>query len=113
MANVGLRDEALIAATKQLLDCETPIRLFAFGFGSDHSEQLLSELAAAGQGQYYYIEKEDQIPTAFADALGGLLSVSAQNVVLDFTPADGVAIEKLHTPFQTSTTPTGCRIKCT
>jgi hypothetical protein len=112
MANVGLRDEALIAATKQLLDCETPIRLFAFGFGSDHSEQLLSELAAAGQGQYYYIEKEDQIPTAFADALGGLLSVSAQNVVLDLTPADGVTIEKLYTPFQTSTTPTGCRIKC-
>ena len=113
MANVGLRDEALVAATNQLLDSETPVRIFAFGFGADHSEQLLSELAAAGQGQYYYIQNEDQIPTAFADALGGLLSVAAQNVVLEFAPADGVAIEQLHTPFTTTTTASGGRqVKC-
>lgn len=91
MANVGHRDEALVAATKQLLDSESPVRIFAFGFGADHSEQLLSELAAAGQGQYYYIQNEDQIPTAFADALGGLLSVAAQNVVLELAPAYGVS----------------------
>jgi hypothetical protein len=112
MANVGLRDEALVAATKQLLDSETPVRIFAFGFGADHSEQLLSELAAAGQGQYYYIRNEDQIPTAFADALGGLLSVAAQNVVLELAPACGVTIQQIHTPFPTATTATGRQVKC-
>ena len=30
MANVGHRDEALVAATKQLIDSETPVRIFAF-----------------------------------------------------------------------------------
>ena len=109
IANVGLCDEALVAATKKLLDSTTPIKVFTFGFGSDHSEQLLSELAAVGGGLYYYIEKEDQIAAAFADALGGLLSVAAQNVTLDFVPSEGVVIEQLHTPFKTIQTAAGGR----
>ena len=51
------------------------VKIYTFGFGSDHDEQLLSDIASAGQGSYYYVEKEDQIAAAFADALGGLLSV--------------------------------------
>ena len=51
------------------------VKIFTFGFGSDHDEKLLLDIASAGQGSYYYIEKEDQIAAAFGDALGGLLSV--------------------------------------
>jgi hypothetical protein len=47
-------------------------------YGSDHSAQLLGSIAEAGSGTYYYIESEENIPTAFADALGGLLSVASQ-----------------------------------
>ena len=109
MANVGLCDEALVAATKKLLDFEIPIRLFTFGFGADHSERLLSELAVSGGGQYYFLEKEEHIAAAFADALGGLLSVAAQNVTLDLTLSEGVEIEQLHTPFKCTETAAGGR----
>ena len=100
IANVGLQDQALVEATQKLLDASPNVRVFTFGFGSDHSERLLSELANAGNGAYYYVEHEDQIAPAFADALGGLLSVAAQNVTLRFEASDGVVIDNLHTHFK-------------
>jgi Mg-chelatase subunit ChlD len=112
IANVGLCDEALVTATKKLLDFHTSVRIFTFGFGSDHSEKLLSEIAAAGSGQYYYIESEENIALAFADALGGLLSVAAQNVTLDFMPSEGVVIEQIHTPLKTTQIAGGCQVNC-
>jgi hypothetical protein len=55
--------------TKRRLDFNTRVRIFTFDFGSDYSEKLLSEIAAAGSGHYYYIESEENIALAFADAL--------------------------------------------
>ena len=112
IANVGLCDEALVTATKKLLDFNTSVRIFTFGFGSDHSEKLLSEIAAAGSGQYYYIASEENIALAFADALGGLLSVAAQNVTLDFMPSEGIVIEQIHTPLKTTQIAGGCQVNC-
>ena len=113
IANVGLCDpEALVMATKKRLDFNTSVRIFTFGFGSDHSEKLLSEIAAAGSGQYYYIESEENIALAFADALGGLLSVAAQNVTLDFMPSEGVVIGQIHTPFKTTQISGGSQVHC-
>jgi Mg-chelatase subunit ChlD len=113
IANVGICDpEALVMATKKRLDFNTSVRIFTFGFGSDHSEKLLSEIAAAGSGQYYYIESEENIALAFADALGGLLSVAAQNVTLDFMPSEGVVIGQIHTPFKTTQISGGCQVHC-
>jgi Mg-chelatase subunit ChlD len=110
-ANVGLSDDALVTATKNLLDSQPLIKVFTFGFGSDHSDKLLTDLAEAGGGLYYYIEKEDQIATAFADALGGLLSVAVQNLKLDLVPSEGVVIEQLNTPFKTTETAAGgCQV---
>merc|ERR1711939_987226 len=48
------------------------------------------------------VEAEEQIPMAFADALGGLLSVAAQNVTLAFVPEEGVQVEAVHTNFKSS-----------
>jgi hypothetical protein len=87
---------------QNLADQKHRVRLYTFGFGADHSEELLSKLAEAGSGSYYFIEKEDNIATAFADALGGLLSVVAQNVKLTFVPAPGVVVDEVHTSFGTS-----------
>jgi hypothetical protein len=53
-------------------------QVHTFGFGPHHDSQLLSDIAEAGNGTYYYIEGEASIPEAFADALGGLLSVAVR-----------------------------------
>jgi hypothetical protein len=102
-ANEGITDETkLVSMVRKMADQKHRVRLYTFGFGADHSEELLSKLAEAGSGSYYFIEKEDNIATAFADALGGLLSVVAQNVKLTFVPAPGVVVDEVHTSFGTS-----------
>jgi hypothetical protein len=73
------------------------LKVHTFGFGEDHNPDLLQGIASTGNGTYYYIEAAENIPAAFADALGGLLSVYAQNVSLRITPLNGATIQELHT----------------
>lgn len=102
LANEGIADPArLVDVLKSLLDKTPRVRVYTFGYGADHSPTLLGQIADAGGGTYYYIASEDNIPTAFADALGGLLSVAAQNVVVGFEPAPGVRVCEVHTNFRT------------
>eukprot|EP00287_Rhodomonas_sp_CCMP768_P030364 CAMPEP_0202853296 /NCGR_PEP_ID=MMETSP1389-20130828/90412_1 /ASSEMBLY_ACC=CAM_ASM_000865 /TAXON_ID=302021 /ORGANISM="Rhodomonas sp., Strain CCMP768" /LENGTH=528 /DNA_ID=CAMNT_0049531845 /DNA_START=20 /DNA_END=1606 /DNA_ORIENTATION=- len=99
----------LIQALGQKLDLSPRVRVYTFGFGADHSPELLAELARVGSGTYYFMEKEEAIPTAFADALGGLLSVAAQNVTVEFKPAEGVTVSNVHTAFTTTAGGGGAR----
>jgi hypothetical protein len=113
LANVGLREDAIVPATQSLLSgSQAKPKVYTFGFGADHSEKLLGELAEVGQGSYYYLEKEEHIPRAFADALGGLLSVAAQNVTVEFVPEEDVVVETMHTPFQVTDTGAGRKVSC-
>jgi hypothetical protein len=60
---------------------------------------MLREIAAAGGGVYYYVEDATLIEKSFADCLGGLVSVGAQNLRLRITcPADST-LQKVHTIF--------------
>lgn len=79
-----------------------PIKVHTFGFGSDTDASMLGAIAEAGNGSYYYISTPDDIPAAFADALGGLLSVAAQNVVLRLSPANGARITAVRCGFDTA-----------
>ena len=92
LANAGITEEQpLIAATKSLLD-GTSTGLYTFGYGSDHNASLLQSIAGAagdGKGSYYFIETAEKVVGAFADCLGGLLSVAAQNVVVEVKASAG------------------------
>lgn len=65
-----------------------PIRptIYTFGFGADYNSETLAAIAQAGQGQSSFIEDAESIAPALASALGGLMTISAQNVELTFTP---------------------------
>jgi len=84
LANEGLsKIEPLMEALKQKVSEQTlPFSVFTFGFGADHSPDMLKAIADNAKGIYYFIEKEDDIPSAFGDCMGGLLSVVAQNLKL-------------------------------
>jgi Mg-chelatase subunit ChlD len=60
---------------------QTP-SLFTFGFGNDADSQFLSTIAVPTGGLYYAITSTQAVPTAFADCIGGLLCVAAQQVEL-------------------------------
>jgi Ca-activated chloride channel family protein len=55
------------------------------GFGTDHDPELMQSMAQAGGGNYYYIENADQINSAFAQELGGLVTCFAQNIKIEAT----------------------------
>jgi len=56
--------------------------LSCIGVGDDFNEDLLTAMAEAGKGNFYYIENSDQIPAIFQEELQGLLHVIGQDVEL-------------------------------
>lgn len=105
LANRGLTDSATISECMKgaLEECSPDHRpsVFTFGFGEDHDAEMLRTIADVGEGLYYYIENKEAIPQTFADCLGGLLSVVAQNMVLVVEPSNGVSILKVHSKVPT------------
>mmetsp|Transcript_52566 Transcript_52566/g.122955 ORF Transcript_52566/g.122955 Transcript_52566/m.122955 type:complete len:517 (+) Transcript_52566:64-1614(+) len=100
LANQGITDPAqLVSATQSALTTRPGTSVMTFGFGEDHEPTILKGLAECSTGgMYYFVEAEDKIPQAFADALGGLLSVASQNLRLTITPAPGVQLVCVETP---------------
>mmetsp|Transcript_35872 Transcript_35872/g.112612 ORF Transcript_35872/g.112612 Transcript_35872/m.112612 type:complete len:588 (-) Transcript_35872:881-2644(-) len=85
-ANNGITDpQQLSRACSSMID-GTSISLFTFGYGEDHNADLLRSLAESGRGNYYFVANNDEVADAFADCLGGLLTVVAQNVTLRIAP---------------------------
>lgn len=56
----------------------------------------MAQLAQASQGGlYYYVQKEDEIPLAFGDALGGLLEIAAQSIKLELQCMNGAKLIRM------------------
>lgn len=93
-ANCGETNmDTLAEKASQMLDSATPISVSTFGFGADHNEDALQKLALCG-GEYNFVPNAAAIPRAFGGALGGLLSVIAQQVYVELeAPAPGAFVE--------------------
>eukprot|EP00301_Raphidiophrys_heterophryoidea_P019621 c4517_g1_i1.p1 GENE.c4517_g1_i1~~c4517_g1_i1.p1 ORF type:complete len:475 (+),score=184.24 c4517_g1_i1:57-1427(+) len=89
LANRGVTDKTqLVEMTRaKVQSLNNPTTVYTFGFGSDHDAALLGQMADAGRGSYYFMNTPDSIPQAFADCVGGLMSVVAQNIELTITSA--------------------------
>jgi len=74
--------------------------VFTFGFGEDHDANMLRGISQAGKGVYYYVKKEEEIPSAFADCLGGLLSIVSQNIKLTISTKGSTKIVKALTTYK-------------
>jgi len=91
LANRGISDSNEIVSLARLcLDgtggpnaSRPPIAVHTFGYGSGHDQVLLRSVSAVTSGgMYYFVDAVSSVPAAFGDALGGMLSVVAQNVTL-------------------------------
>ncbi|TVU15293.1 hypothetical protein EJB05_38807, partial [Eragrostis curvula] len=58
------------------------VPLHAFGFGADHDSDTLHSIAEASGGTFSFIEDEGVMQDAFAQCIGGLLSVVVQEMRL-------------------------------
>ena len=100
LANAGITStKGIISMINQVQTSENVGRcsVNTFGFGSDHNAAMLKEIAEATEGMYYFIENEDSIASSFADCLGGLMSVAAQNIELTIEMLSDATLLKAHT----------------
>ncbi|KAI3857220.1 hypothetical protein MKW98_010634 [Papaver atlanticum] len=56
------------------------IPVHTFGFGTDHDPNMLHSIAEGSKGTFSFIEAEGLIQDAFAQCMGGLLSVVVQDL---------------------------------
>lgn len=97
VANSGITDMPLmLGAIRSLMNEDIDLKISTFGFGADHNEDCLKQIAEQWKGMYYYVEKVDAIPAAFATCLGGLVSVVAQNASLALEACQGATFEKVY-----------------
>lgn len=86
-SNSGLRDiNQINPILSAMLHHSISPKIYTFGFGNDVDDSTLNALSEEGNGQSAFIEDPESIPGAFASALGGLMSMTVQNLELTFSP---------------------------
>lgn len=96
IANQGVTDpRELQKIVSQKFDQEK-IAISTFGVGSDFNEDLMTNLAEYGRGNYYFIDSPDDIPGIFQKELEGLLSVVAQNTRLQVNFPPQLELEQVY-----------------
>ena len=68
------------------------ISISTMGCGKDFDENLLIALAQEGGGRYSYVRRAEEIPAVMAAELNGLLTVIAQNVVVEVAVPEALQI---------------------
>lgn len=94
LANAGLTDSTLIQMKVQRYKDDEGISPSAFGVGPDYNETLMTGMAEAGAGNYYFIDAPEKMTAIFNNELNGLLNVAAQNAELKITLPKGITIQK-------------------
>lgn len=95
LANVGVTDHAEILHHVREL-ASRGVGTTAFGVGLDFDEVLVSGLAEAGNGHFYYIERPEQIPDFLSSELGELLRVAARSVRMGVVVSGGARLHNLN-----------------
>jgi Ca-activated chloride channel family protein len=82
LANVGVDSpEGLASLVKQYR--EEGLTVSTVGVGSDYDENIMTSVAKAGQGKYYFMESPSQAEQIFSDELNLLASVVAREIEVD------------------------------
>jgi Ca-activated chloride channel family protein len=81
----GLTARALRAARQEYV-------LSAIGVGSDFNEYLMSGLADAGTGNYYYLENTRELANVFAREFEATRTTVASGVAVSIEPGEGVEV---------------------
>jgi Ca-activated chloride channel family protein len=95
LANVGIIEPDEIKGHVRELHLRG-VGTTTFGIGADFDEVLVSGMAEAGGGHFYFIERPEQIPDFLASELGELLSVIAGSVQMTVEVSGNVSLQCLN-----------------
>jgi Ca-activated chloride channel family protein len=91
LANVGETNPDVIASDVNGLT-KRGVSTTTMGIGNDYNEDLLEAMARSGDGNYYYIQSPEQLPSIFQQELLGLMATVGTNVTLGIEPQAGVEL---------------------
>lgn len=74
---------------------EAGVQTTTLGLGADYNEDLMTQLADAGLGHYYFVERPEQLTGIFAEELKSLATVVAREAVIELAPTPGVTIDEV------------------
>lgn len=78
LANRGITDRYKLAGMVKDKNRRDGITISTFGVGNDFNENLMTDIAEYGKGNYYYIRNSSDIPEIFASELKGIHSLVGQ-----------------------------------
>lgn len=87
-------EQGLKAQVQQL--ARQGILTTTLGIGRDYNEDLMSRLADAGLGNYYFIERPEMTASIFDKELKTLASVVAKEAVVTISLKSGVVVEEVY-----------------
>ncbi|MEQ9568598.1 MAG: VWA domain-containing protein [Longimicrobiales bacterium] len=104
LANRGVTDPAVL---RRLCGeaLEARVSTTTVGVGADYDETLLGDLAEAGGGATYYIERLDQTAGIFEEELEGLLTLAAQNLTVRIRAREAVSLAAVHHTYPSAVGP--------
>ncbi len=88
LANQGETNPTVIARQVREL-ARRGVSTSTLGVGLDYNEDLMTAMADAGEGNYYFIESPADLPRIFAQELAGLAGTLGTRVRLRLQPGDG------------------------
>ncbi len=96
LANEGITDPTQIEKIVRSKNRADGISISTFGVGRDYNEDLMTAMAESGTGNYYFIDRAEQIAGIFKKELNGLNEVIAQNAELKITVPEFVNIDRVY-----------------
>lgn len=91
LANVGERNPDVIGNAVNGLS-KRGVSTTTMGIGDDFNEDLMQGMALSGDGNYYFIQNPDQLPSIFNAELQGIMATIGQKVSLGINPFSPVAL---------------------
>lgn len=82
MANVGIVEPSKLVELARGAAGQR-VSTTCIGFGAEFNEDLLRDMAAAGDGNYWYVERDDQMAGIFDEEIEGLVALAAQNLEVE------------------------------
>ena len=94
-ANDGLVDPNQIAEQAESF-ASRGITTSTYGLGRDFNEELMVDLAKAGQGNHYYAENAEDLLESFNEEFDLIANLWSKDLVLNIKPKDGVQLKLMN-----------------
>ena len=86
--------------SKMVSDMNHSVSMSTFGYGADYDAELMTSISKLGRGNSFYIDSDEACKKGFAMELGGLLSLYAQDIKVEFSPSNNFKVKEFMSDYE-------------